>query len=283
MASLLRKSKSTLLHANNLNVEDHAPPTTAPSTNTSSSGGLLFHLSNIKHRRKSRIDLSTAVESQQSIVARQQRQQQQLHNQHSITQLRRRLVHKASTFNLHSRHRISPETSRQALQRSEHLFPDSSTSANNEHAAQAEQPTSTPKSDSVRPSTPSTVYSEATETILHRSPSLANRVSQESHITAVQARRHTVPDPYKIESEHISSTWSRQTSFDRNDTQLTLLQAQAELAALSLGPTEKHIDRFGVWVKMATATAQPPLPYEKLKEITVEVSLVSYHIFVQPH
>lgn len=56
-----------------------------------------------KPQRRSRIDLSTAVESEHSVRARQE--YQQLHPDHSLTEFRRRLVRKASTFSLRTKHR----------------------------------------------------------------------------------------------------------------------------------------------------------------------------------
>lgn len=122
MATLLRKSRSIISARadHNGHVNNEVQP---PLPQRDSGAGLFQQFSSIRNRRRSRIDLTTAVESEQSAAARQQREEQ-LQKQHSLIQLRRRLVRKASTFNLHTRHRSSPQKDLEKYRRSEHLFLD---------------------------------------------------------------------------------------------------------------------------------------------------------------
>lgn len=255
MATLLRKSRSIISARpdhNGITVNNEVPAPESPGA------GLFQHFSSIRNRRKSRIDLSTAVESESSAAARQERAEQ-LEKQHSLTQLRRRLVRKASTFNLHTRHRSSPQKDINTHRRSDHLFPD----VDDETLRSQTQP-----SELERPSTASTVYSEAAETILHRDRSGTSE-SANSQVTAIPVRRHTLPAIYDDNTRpqrHLEPV-----DYLLTEAQHEILQAQNELITRYPAYTEKHYEGLSVWAKMAAPGAEPPLPYEKLKQITVEV------------
>jgi len=252
MATLLRKSKSVISARpdhNDISVNNEVP---------SSGTGLFQHFSSIRSRRKSRVDLSTAVESETSAAARQQREEQ-VEKQHSLTQLRRRLVRKASTFNLHTRHRNSPQKDLDKHRRSDYLFPD----LDNETLPPQTQP-----SEFERPSTASTVYSEAAETILHRDRSGTSE-SVNLQVTTIPVRRHTLPAIY--DDKPLPQPEPEPLSCLITEAQQEILEAQNELITRYPSYREKHYEGLGVWAKMATPGAEPPLPYEKLKQITVEV------------
>ena len=263
MANLLKKSKSIILQrgeqsSNNKIVKETNPP--LPPKDSTSAVPLFQHFSSIRNRRKSRIDLSTAIESETSASARQERGD--LEKLHSLTQLRRRLVRKASTFNLHNRHRSSPVKDSDRRSGSEDLFLDV--------GYEAARPETAPR-DFERPATASTVYSEAAENILHRSVSDTDN-SVYSQVTTVPIRRHTIADLYQDKPlPELKSDPEPRPLFTR--AQQELLEAQHQLYSTHTTYREKHIEPGqGVWAKMATPAATPPLPYEKLKQITVEVS-----------
>lgn len=254
MATLLRKSKSIIspLADHDSSVNNEVPP---PSPAIESSTGLFHHFSSIRYRRKSRIDLSAAVESEKSATARQHRDNQ-LQKQHSLTQLHRRLVRKASTFNLHTRHRSSPQKDLENYRRSEHLFPD----ADDEILHPQIQP-----QELERPATASTVYSIAAETIPCRESETSD--SANSQVTTIPVRRYNLPAVYNKkplpQPEPVDYLIAR--------AQEEVLNAQKDLIARYPSYREKHYEGLGVWAKMAAPGAEPPLPYEKLKQITVEV------------
>ncbi|KAK5946417.1 hypothetical protein PMZ80_000560 [Knufia obscura] len=221
MATLLRKSRSIISARadHNGHVNNEVQP---PLPQRDSGAGLFQQFSSIRNRRRSRIDLTTAVESEQSAAARQQREEQ-LQKQHSLIQLRRRLVRKASTFNLHTRHRSSPQKDLEKYRR--------------------------------------------TETILQREQSAASD-SEASQITTVPVRRYTLPAIY--DEKPLPQPEPEPIDFLISKAQLEILKAQDELAARYPSYREKHYEGLGVWAKMATPGAEPPLPYEKLKQITVD-------------
>lgn len=259
---LLRKAKSTMharAHAetarsssannyvnNTHNKADNGqcpppvPPRDAGKTNSSH---FFHHFSSIRDRRRSRIDLSTAVESETSTQARLQKQD-------SITQLRRRLVRKASTFNLHSRHlRTSSATAQDVPNhRSEHLFPDTDINGDTTVTATYSQPLTVSQPE--RPATASTIYSEAAETILHCATSVNTTESDSENLRVTSA-----PTGRSHLEEQLPS----------------INQYQANPASHGPSNIEKNLNTQGItWLKMATAT--PPLPYDTLKKITIDVS-----------
>lgn len=258
MATLLRKSKSIISARpdnNGISVNNKVP---VPLPAEGSGTGLFQHFNSIRNRRKSRVDLSTAVESETSAAARQHREEQ-VEKQHSLTQLRRRLVRKASTFNLHTRHHSSPQKDLDKHRRSDYLFPD----VDDETPRPQTQP-----SELERPSTASTVYSEAAETILHRDRSGTSE-SANSQLTTISVRRHTLPALYG--DKPLPQPEPEPLSYLIAEAQQEILEAQNELITRYPTYREKHYEGLGVWAKMATPGAEPPLPYEKLKQITVEV------------
>jgi hypothetical protein len=268
MPSLLRKAKSAIYaraHAeadddaaeaqaadqnnfvnNSQTIDNGLPPPVLPKDTTRNSTSLFNSFSSPRSHRKGRIDLSTAVKSKSNIQAREW----QPDKPSSITELRRRLVRKASTFNLHSR-RLGGATSRR---RSEHLFPDpNSTDSDSDtnvptNKAYRRSPIAP---ESTRPATASTAYSEAAETIVHpqNSTKTTRSDSISSKVTVISAGG---PTPKK-EVQNTS-------------------KADAIPAPQDFKYLERHTDPNGsCWGKMATTT---PLPYETLKKITVEVSTI---------
>ena len=267
MGTLLRKSRSIISsRADSSTWSSNEPPPPLPPKDSST--GLFHHFNSIRDRRKSRIDLSTPVESEQSAAARQQREEQ-LAKQHSIAQLRRRLVRKASTFNLHTRHRGSPQKDLDEYRRSEHLFPDADD--------EAPRP-QTQHTELVRPSTASYIYSEAPKNILHRERS-ATTESLSSQITTIPISRHSLPALYDEKTlpepdDHLiarAAEANKEVYHELSRAQREVFQSQHYLAANFPFYKEKHYEGLGVWGKMAAPGAEPPLPYKKLKQITVEV------------
>ena len=269
MTNILRKSRS-IIQRNDI---------TAHVSNTQDNGGGVSRkedvsarffgpISSLRNRRKSRIDLLTAIESDKSIAARRQRQEE-LQKHSSITHLRRRLVRKVSTFNLSRPNPDKVPESRAA--RSEHLFLDS---YEDERSTPIEK--LKPLCATDRSSTASTKYSEAAETFQHRSlspsVSITDHSSIHSRVTTIPARRHTQLD--NSNDRQVPLDRPEHAHLGREVTTSNLARAQAELSASTSEPEHlaKHLDHFGVCVKMASAAAQPPLPYDKLKLITVEVS-----------
>lgn len=252
MEKLLRRSRSTIY---DINTQIEKPQLIGRS-------GLIETFNSIRNRRKSRVDLSTAVESESSVGARWQ-QEAELNQKRSISHLKRRLVRKASTLNLNSKHHTSTSRYHQERERSEYLFPDptedeASPAPNTSNAAEVPRPSRRA----------STVYSEAAETVVHRSPSSTDQAVY-SRVTAIPAE--------PSESSHRSSdeliSVSAPELVDRliAKAQREILEAQNELVSRYPNYREKHTTVSGVWGKMAALAAEPPLPYEKLKQITVEV------------
>ncbi|KAK5091743.1 hypothetical protein LTR05_001928 [Lithohypha guttulata] len=260
MANLLRRSRSMIRrneHNSTGNVNNDTPPPLPPKDSNIS---LFQRFNSIQSRRKSRIDLSTAVESEKSAAIRQQREEQ-LQKQHSISHLRRRLIRKASTFNLHTRHRSSPPTD-PIPPRDEKLFPDIGHDPDRPGTALQELE---------RPSTASTVYSETPETILQR-PRSDSSNSDYSQLTTVPIRRHTLAIVHPYDDKPLPNPSRQSSSVNRliAHAQQEVLKAQAELTEKHHNYQEKHTEGLGIWVKMATPSAEPPLAYDKLKQITVE-------------
>ena len=199
-----------------------------------------------RHKRQSQIDLSTGVESPKSIELRQQLSNPR---SRSITQLSRSLVRKASTFNLSfsSKHRTQQSKLSESQTRSEDLFPEVS-----ELSIQC--PSELYQS---RPKTASTVYSEAPESFIN-SERISNN-SADSQITTIPVRRDTLLSTDTFDRSHLSQAIQN------------VFAAQDRIVEAFPAYREKHHDGVGVWAKMATPTAAPPLPYEKLKQITVDV------------
>lgn len=233
---------------NNSHATDNGPPPPVPAKDTNFPS-FFPRFSTIRDNRRSRIDLSTAVESESSIQAREK----QLEKQSSITQLRRRLVRKASTFNLHSRRLagVSPASHDSSYRRSAHLFPDTDTDNDllpNYTYDRAQNAPEFATSD-----TASTVYSRAAETPVSRRE-FSNATDHDSTSSNI-----TVISPVQLPSTEKSQEITRVLA--------TLTTQEPVYPPCS---AEAHITPEGhVWKKMATT---PPLPYESLKKITVDVS-----------
>jgi len=120
----------------------------------------------------------------------------------------------------------------------------------------------------VRPSTTSSAYSDAAETILRREPSAASN-SAESQVTTIPVRGYTLPATYG--DKPLPQPEPEPVDYLISKAREEVLNAQNELATRYPGHREKHYEGLGVWAKMATPAAEPPLPYEKLKQITVDV------------
>lgn len=302
MSSLLRKVKSAILtgappsttagqssqygssvsRVETQNVSG-TPPPLPPLPPKGSTTNLLDQFSTLRHRRKSRIDLSTAVESPQSIEARQTREEQR-NKEHSLSQLPRRLVRKASTFNLHSRGHLGSTFADKGYhkrnRRSEHLFLDADTDTEEKDHNSATFPAF---DEQVRSSTGSVVYSEAVETIA-RHDSVHSCGSAYSHTTAIPGQLSAVatstsrpsydPKPLPNPITKLFVTAERSVSEAQ-----TLLAAHVEHRK----PTEPS---EGTWAKMAGPGAEPPLAYERLKEITNDVcpsNLITFPLLWQIH
>lgn len=269
---LLRKSTSAnptrsptptaTAHVNNCEDQSASP---ARDTNL----GLFHQFNSIRSRRKSRADLLASIDSTASPSYRYQ--EEQVRKQHSLLDLRRRIVRKASTFNLHTRHRSTLQSNTDDL-RSEHLFLDS-----DQDPAQPARASSLLAHDE-RPSTASTNYSEAVETIQQRE-STDDSSSVYSQITTVPARRHTLAFTSPSDEKPLSIPKRASVDYLVAQRNQKVLEAQSEIVRQHSNYREKHIDGSGVWVKMATPSAAPPLAFEKLKQITVEVSFIRNSLF----
>lgn len=236
---------------NNSQATDNGRPPPVPAKDTNSPR-FLHRFSTIRDYRTSRIDLSTAVESESSIQAREK----QLDKQSSISQLRRRLVRKASTFNLNSRRLValSPVTNNSSNRRSAHLFLDADTDSEiypptNTHERSPSAP------EILRSDTASTVYSTVAETIISRCelPNATDHDSTSANtavFTPSQPSSHQNRETREINT--FPSTWAVQEPV------YTPTGTEPHLN------TERHIGK--------TMAATPPLPYEVLKKITVDVS-----------
>lgn len=249
--------KTTSANAESADREDHIPV-----SNHRHPTPRLFHRSNnSRDSRKSRADLKPVTGSPLSAIGREKAEQ--VRKQHSLAELRRAIVRKASTFNLHTRHRSAIPSS-PSRPRSEHLFPDFD--QDSPRAVRAP-----PIVHEERPVTASTEYSEAVESFRPVSDSGSSH-SIYSQITTVPVRRKTLelvqPPAARPYPDLKRASIDRLVGFVRQE----ISKAQSELIQKHSNYREKHTDGTGVWVKMATPAAQPPLEYEKLKQITVEVS-----------
>lgn len=261
MAALLRKSKSTIQRSDQSNVNKSS---LEPLPAADSSKGIIKHWSSsIRRRRRSRADISTSVESEASFAARQQRDNE-LSKQNSITQLKRRLVRKASTFNLHSRHHNSSQKDPEKRCRSDN----SPLKASRDEAVLSKS-TASSQQKLGQLYTPSILSSQGEATTLSLERSCTNN-SISSRITAIPTGQS---DPASFFNDHLLSD-SNYGSVDHlvARAQQEILRAQKELVSKYPNYKEKHIEGLSTWAKMAAQIVEPPLPYEKLKQITVEVS-----------
>lgn len=263
VSTLIRRARSTIharAHAdgsaavtaedqnnfvNNSQVTDNGLPPPVPPKDSSNPS--FFHrLSSFRDHRRSHIDLSTAVESDLSIQAREK----QLEKQSSITHLRRRLVRKASTFNLHSR-RLAQDASHR---RSEHLFPDTDTDSDS--PAKVKHRRHLSASEPATPDTTFTAYSQAAQAAIgYKDFSKTTDHDSISSKTTVISPAQVVP-----ENQPQSNT-----------------QADARLRTQHLASRKGGFDtKVKDSVKMANVNA--PLPYETLKKITVDVSATLFNL-----
>lgn len=237
---------------NNSQANDNgqSPPPVPPKNKSKISIVFQHPLSSPHHQRRAAIDLSAAVESRSNIQTRAN----QTERRSSVTDFRRRLVRKASTLNLHTR-RLAGVSRAASEHRNPSLFLSISTTDSDTPATTAIQRLrSAPVSVPTRPVTASTAESEATDATVHlpNSPNTTRSGSILSTVTDISA------DDSDLEKEVQNNG-----------------EPDAISAAQSINSIERDIDPLGPEQnehKMATTT---PLPYETLKKITVEVSIVA--------
>ena len=235
-----------------------------------STPNLFNRYSTLRFRRKSRIDLSTPVESPQSIQARQNCEEERNKEGHSITQLPRRLVRKASTFNLHSLNRLghtfSDKGYRNQSRRSAHLFPDIDSDPEEETEYKYTQPAQVEEHEPCPAF--STGFIEVAPSASHND-SVESINSAYSHATAIPIRQAAVA--LRVTQP---ITPSNTTSTLTTDLPVQAEAKVSEAQTLQQTHTEVNIPHDtseNTCVSMSGPVADHPLPFEKLKEITNEV------------
>lgn len=192
-------------------------------------------------------------------------------HQGSLTQLRQRLRHKASTFSLRTRDRqalarieptrrqLDTKTTKHEHFQHEQLLEDHTASFTVEYRT-ALRLSESPLNLSVLP--------DVTETVLYRSPTNSTVCTTDIAVQAAQSISLNKPPPLELQqtvscSKDNSSPTGRSLPISTNPQALQVIHPQ------------QHETATGSWVTMSDKNAPPPLPFEQLKEITTSVSLFS--------
>lgn len=203
------------------------------------------------YKRQSRCDLSTAVESAYSIQNRQNHRRQI--DQSSIAGLRRRLVNRASTISLRFRNRHTDSEDLPQPLREEHRV----------HHFGDEEASSSLSEQVLQSNIQSFQGAILPDVILHLESRPASiSVSSCTQVIPVSEFEEPKRDP-GISHIHERQVQSRE------------LEAEEQLS-----PTHVNIN----WSAMASESAAPPIPYERMKDIATSVSTISpYHFSVANH